>query len=227
MKLILFDVDGTIIDSQNIIVASLESAFASVGLAAPSRTEALSIVGLSLPHAFVPLVGSDGPVAELTAAFKSAFAGFRANAAIASPFFEGAQELIGLLGSRDDVMLGIATGKSRRGVNHILEKYDWWDLFATVQTADDAASKPHPEMIFRAMAETGIGQHDLVMIGDTTYDMEMAANAGVNSIGVAWGYHEVDALAALGAGAIVSSYEELGAVLDSFIAHGVISQEST
>lgn len=222
MKLVLFDVDGTVIDSQNIIVASMESAFASLGLAAPTRANALSIVGLSLPHAFIPLVGSDGPVEELAAAFKTAFAGFRANASIASPFFEGARELIGALGDREDVMLGIATGKSRRGVDHIFEKYNWRHLFATVQTADDAASKPDPEMIHRAMAETGVKPQDLVMIGDTTYDMAMAANAGVRSIGVAWGYHGVDALAAQGACAIVSSYAELGKTLDGFIAHGDI-----
>lgn len=150
MKLVLFDVDGTIIDSQDIIVASMESAFASVGLAAPSRADALSIVGLSLPYASIPLVGADGPIQELTAAFKSAFAGFRVNAAIASPFFDGAQELIGALGERDDVMLGIATEKSRRGVDYIFKKYNWRHLFTTVQTADDATSKPNPEMIYRA-----------------------------------------------------------------------------
>lgn len=222
MKLVLFDVDGTIIDSQNIIVASMESAFASVGLAAPSRADALSIVGLSLPYAFIPLVGADGPIQELTAAFKSAFAGFRANAVIASPFFDGARELIGALGERDDVMLGIATGKSRRGVDYIFEKYNWRHLFTTVQTADDAASKPNPEMIYRAMAETGVRAQDLVMIGDTTYDMAMATNAGVRSIGVAWGYHGVDTLMSQGADAIVSSYAELGETLDGFIACGDI-----
>lgn len=220
MKLIVFDVDGTIIDSQNIIVACINRAYEIVGLPAPERAKALSIVGLSLPSAFSVLVGRDGPIEKMTAAYKEAYAGYRMSASIASPFFDGARELIETLGKRDDLMLGIATGKSRRGVNFIFEKYGWEKFFATVQTADDAASKPDPEMLQRAMSETGVEAEKIVMIGDTTFDMEMAARAGVRSIGVTWGYHDRTALEEQGAEALVSDYGELGAVLEGFVLDG-------
>ncbi len=220
MKLFLFDVDGTIVDSQNVIVASTERAFAKVGLVPPSREQTLSIVGLSLPNAMAVLVGADGPIDELVESYKASFTEFRTSAPIAAPLFDGAQELIEAMARRDDVMLGIATGKARRGVNHMLDHYGWHSLFATIQTADDAASKPDPEMIQRALSETGVTPENLVMTGDTTYDMEMAVRAGVRSVGVAWGYHPNSALQESGAERIVDSYAELGTVLDGFIGHG-------
>ncbi len=221
MKLILFDVDGTLIDSQNIIVASINKAFESIGLPNPPRQEALSIVGLSLPFAMEALVGRDGPIDELVSGYKNAFASFRMSGKIESPFFEGAQELVETLAASEEVMLGLATGKSRRGVNHILEKYNWAHHFVTIQTADDAASKPHPEMIFRAITETGVSGQDLVMIGDTTYDMAMARAADVRSLGVSWGYHTSDALRETGAELIADSYQELSLFLRRFIQDGV------
>lgn len=221
MKLILFDIDGTLIDSQNIIVASINKAFDSVGLSNPSHRDALSIVGLSLPLAMEALVGREGPIDDLVSGYKNAFASFRTSGEIASPFFEGAQELVERLAASGEVMLGLATGKSRRGVNHILEKYNWGRHFVTIQTADDAASKPHPEMILRAIDETGVRAHDLVMIGDTSYDMAMARAANVRSLGVSWGYHAPDTLRETGAELIADSYQDLSVFLRRFIQDGV------
>lgn len=217
MKLVLFDVDGTLVDSQNIIVAAQRMAFAAYGLEPPSREMSLSIVGLSLVEAFTVLVGPKGPVEGLADAYKDAFATLRQDPALAEPLFPGAGECLGWLSGREDVRLGIATGKSRRGVAHLLERHDWHRMFATIQTADDAPSKPHPGMILQAMEELGIAPQDTVMVGDSSYDMAMARAAGVHSVGVSWGFQPVAALTEAGADRIVHSYAELEPALHDFL----------
>lgn len=209
MRLIVFDVDGTLVDSQNLIVAAQAEAFAAHGLPPPSRSRALSIVGLSLSEAFTALVGPAGPVEELAESYRQAFGRLRADPAYHEPLFPGAGELLAELGRRDDVMLGIATGKSRRGVAHLLDRHDWRHLFATIQTADDAPSKPDPTMLHQAMAEVGAAPHETVMIGDTSFDMLMARGARVRALGVSWGYHPVAALREAGAESIVDRFMDL------------------
>lgn len=217
MKLILFDVDGTIVDSQNIIVAAQHMAFAAYGLEPPSRERALSIVGLSLVEAFTVLVGPDGPVAGLVEAYRNAFSTLRQDPANAEPLFPGAEECLSRLRVREDALLGIATGKSRRGVRHLLERHGWEGVFATIQTADDAPSKPHPAMILQAMEEVGAAPDETVMIGDASYDMAMGRAAGVLSVGVSWGFQPVAALKEAGAHHIVHSYDELEPFLGRFL----------
>ncbi|MBZ6079256.1 HAD-IA family hydrolase [Microvirga puerhi] len=218
MKLVIFDVDGTLVDSQNMIVAAQHRAFAAVGLEPPTRERALSIVGLSLVEAFTVLVGPEGPVENLVRVYKEAFGTLRADPANAEPLFPGALACLQALRQRDEVLLGIATGKSRRGVNRLLEHEGWHGHFATIQTADDAPSKPHPGMILQAMAEVGADAMDTVMIGDSSYDMAMACAAGVLPIGVSWGFQPVASLVAAGARHIVASYPELDTALDHFLA---------
>lgn len=212
--LIVFDVDGTLVDSQHLIVAAQREAFAAHGLEPPSRVRSLSVVGLSLPEAFTALVGAHGPIEGLADAYKSAFQRLRADPSCHEPVFPGAAELVDDLARQDGVALGIATGKSRRGVAHLVARHDWQRFFATIQTADDAPSKPDPAMLRQAMAEAGAAPGDTVMIGDATFDMLMARAAGVRPIGVSWGYHPVAALEEAGAAAIVSSYEQLRALLN-------------
>ena len=209
MKLIVFDVDGTLVDSQHLIVAAQRTAFAAPGLPAPSREQSLSVVGLSLVQAFTALVWPAGPVEGLAESYRQAFQRLRADPAYHEPLFPGADALLAELAGRDDVRLGIATGKSRRGVAHLIERNRWEGLFATIQTADDAPSKPHPAMLHQAMAETGVGPPDSVMVGDSTFDMAMAHAAGMAAIGVSWGYHAPRALEAAGAEVIVDSYPAL------------------
>ena len=110
-------------------------------------------------------------------------------------------------------MLGVATGKSFRGLVGTLEKHAVLDRFSTLQTADRARGKPHPEMLLKAMEETGANPASTVMIGDTTFDMEMAVNAGVMAIGVAWGYHETEELERAGAARVIGDFSELPGIL--------------
>jgi phosphoglycolate phosphatase len=208
VKLIVFDVDGTLVDSQDLIVAAQRAAFLAHGLEPPTRERSLSIVGLSLVQAMRVLV-PDGPAESLAEGYQTAFQRLRADPAYREPLFPGAAELLAELSGRDEVVLGIATGKSRRGVAHLLARHGWERVFATIQTADDHPSKPHPAMLEQALAETGAAPRDSVMIGDSTFDMAMARAAGIGAVGVSWGYHRPEALRETGAEAIVGSYREL------------------
>jgi phosphoglycolate phosphatase len=212
MKLVLFDCDGTIVDSQHMIVAAMRGAFAEVGLVAPPRETILSVVGLSLGVAvgrLVPATVEPDAIADLAARYKSRFQELRRDPVNHEPLYPGARDVIEALAACDDVVLGVATGKSRRGVDALFAREGFTGLFATIQTADEHPSKPHPAMVHQALRET-VGRPDAaVMIGDTTFDMEMARAAGVVPLGVAWGYHDVAALQAAGAVAIATAYGEL------------------
>ena len=172
------------------------------------------MIGLSLEHAVRALLpAAEHPrAAEIAADYKRAFQDLRATGLQQEPLFPGMRDAVLALHAQG-VALGIATGKSRRGVRLLLEREGLADLFATIQTADTHPSKPHPSMIEAAMAETGATPAQTVMVGDTSFDMIMAFNAGVIPIGVAWGYHPVITLEDAGAAAIVDDAAELLALL--------------
>ncbi len=214
MKLVIFDVDGTIVDSQNYICEAGRRAFIAHDLEPPDRETMLSIVGLSLVDAFAALV-PNGPVESMAQAYKDAWHDMRGKPEWDDPLFPGARETIEALAARDDLLLGIATGKSHKGLLQLFEKTGWGPHFVTVQTADNNPSKPAPDMVLSALAETGAAPHEAVMIGDSTYDMLMARAAGVPAIGVAWGYHAPSALMDAGAREIVQDYAALAALLDA------------
>ncbi|TNF60180.1 MAG: HAD family hydrolase [Rhodobacteraceae bacterium] len=214
-RLILFDVDGTLVDSQADIVASMRRAFEAVGREAPPRAKILSIVGLSLDLAVAHLAPDLDATRRMVmvAAYKDEYARLRQakGSALSSPLYPGVWALLDRLAAMPDVMLGVATGKSRRGLDALLTSLDMRDRFVTCQTADDHPSKPHPAMILAAMEETGTGPTATVMIGDTSFDMEMARAAGVQALGVAWGYHGRDRLGA--AHQVVETVPQLEAAL--------------
>ncbi len=217
MKLAIFDVDGTLVDSSAMIAASLTTAFKAEGLPVPDRTAMMSIVGLSLVEAMATLVpgGSRTMHERLGAAYKQAFWEHRASGNHTEELFEGAHALLTKLRARDDVLLGIATGKSRRGVAHLIETHGFEGWFTTVQTSDDHPSKPHPSMIVTALAETGLEPSAAIMIGDTSYDIAMARAAGVGAAGVAWGNHPAAELLKAGAHSISNDFNDLERDLNS------------
>lgn len=213
-RLVIFDVDGTLCDSQDLIVAGMAGAFAAEGMRCPARSEVLGIVGLSLPVAMARLA-PDHPVevqARLVEAYKATFMAERSRKL--APLYDGISALVAGLSAAPDLCLGIATGKSRKGLTLLLQGHALEKVFVTQQVADDHPSKPHPSMIFAALAETSIAPERAVMIGDTSFDIEMGRAAGIATIGVSWGYHPVMALEAAGAGRIVNRADEIPAVLD-------------
>ena len=217
MKLIVFDIDGTLVDSQNIIVEAQRRAFAQLGLEPPDRRKALSIVGLSLREAFDELTDGKGPSDELTQAYKDAWTQLRSEQGEVYPLYPGVQDFLRECAQRENCVLGVATGKSRAGIDRLFDRHGWHDLFVTVQTADDAPSKPAPDMFHRALGETGVGPRDACMVGDTSFDMIMAHRAGAHCIGVGWGYHRHDRLLKAGAATIVQDFPALREALDEFM----------
>lgn len=193
LRLVIFDVDGTLVDSQGSIVSAMEAAFASVGQPLPDRQSLLSVVGLSLDKIYPILAPELSQAAHETMveAYKTAYMTERVDVGVAqtSPFYPGALEALQALHAVPEVLLGLATGKSKRGLDKLIEGHGLNGMFVTRQVADFHPSKPHPSMILQAMADAGVAPEDAVMIGDTSFDMEMAAAAGVRGIGVSWGYH--------------------------------------
>lgn len=217
MKLALFDIDGTLMDSQAMILASMTAAFTTEGLPAPSRPEMLGVVGLSLVKAMSVLCPEHEPVRHesLAQAYKQAFWSYRTDGSFPEVPFDGALDLLRALKSRDDVLIGIATGKSQRGVRHIIDQFGLEGVFSTIQTSDDAPSKPHPGMILQAMDECAAAPQDTVMIGDAVFDIDMAHAAGVKAVAVAWGFQPTAALARVNPHIIVNSFNELEGALTS------------
>lgn len=211
MKLVVFDCDGTLVDSQHMIVAAMEGAFSRFGLRSPERTAILSVVGLSLDQAFQRLapLAKSADVIALAEAYKTAFGQLRRDRAHEEPLYPGVRKALQALAREPDVLLGVATGKSRRGLAAVLDREGLTDLFVTLQTADTNPSKPHPAMLIEAMAQAGVKPHRTLMVGDTIYDVSMARDAGVRAIGVAWGYHPTAELAAAGAYCVMQDSLEL------------------
>jgi phosphoglycolate phosphatase len=220
MRLVIFDCDGTLIDSQHAIVDSMSLAFSSHGLPAPARAEVLGVVGLSLPEALAVLAPGESEVVrrQLVAAYRDGTATIRELKRHSEVLYEGVAATVAALIACPETILGIATGKSKRGVARLLAQEGWEGAFLTIQTADDHPSKPDPSMIRKAMAEAGTAPHDTVMIGDTTFDMEMARNAGVGALGVSWGYHAPDRLTRAGAHAVVDTGAQLLGAIEQRLA---------
>lgn len=208
--LVVFDCDGTLVDAQAGIIRAVVEAFAAAGLAPPAHEAIRRSVGLSLEAAMIQLVpeADADQVLRLADLYRDAFVALRQHPDFIEPLYAGALEALEGLGAAGAI-LGVATGKGRRGLRHSLERHGLLDRFSVLQTADDAAGKPAPEMLYNAMAATGIGPTRTLMVGDTTFDMLMARAARVASVGVAWGYHAPEELSAAGAGRVLDRFADL------------------
>lgn len=198
LRLIIFDVDGTLVDSQDDILTAMDHAFGAVGAATPERADVLGIVGLSLDVAMARLApGATGDQRRrMVDCYKDAYVALRGQGGVArsSPLYPQVREVLDHFLARPDILMGVATGKSQRGLDKLLEGHDLGRYFVTRQVADHHPSKPHPSMLLSALSETGVVPGDAVMVGDTSYDMEMARAAGMAGIGVSWGYHPAASL---------------------------------
>lgn len=188
-RLLVFDWDGTVADSERRIVTAARAVIAGLGLPPRDDAEIRAIVGLGLDEAFQVLYPD---LAGHSRAL--AVAGYRqhyANGTQGSPvpLFPGVVAALQELAARD-FLLAIATGKSRRGLTRDLAGHALAGLFAETRSADDAPSKPHPQMLLDIMSALGISAEETLMIGDTAYDLEMARNAGVARLAVSCGMHD-------------------------------------
>lgn len=213
-RLVVFDCDGTLVDGQAAICQTMEAAFASTGLVAPERKMVRRMVGLSLPYALRELApdASDEQRHAIVEAYKTGFRDLRLSGALREPLYDGIAGLIDELAG-EGWQLAVATGKSDRGLHACLDTHGIRHRFVSLQTADRHPSKPHPAMLEAALFEAAVQPGDAVMIGDTSFDMEMAVAAGVRAIGVAWGYHEAHELREAGAVAVAETAEELGELI--------------
>ena len=204
LRLALFDCDGTLVDSQWAIVDSMAAAFGANRVTAPPPRAVREVIGLNLDTAIALLApeADRSLQGRLAADYKDAFLALRSSGALQEPLFPGVADALRSL-HQAGILLGVATGKSRRGTEATLAHHALRGLFATVQTADDAPGKPAPDMVLQALAETGVDAQNTVVVGDTTHDMTMARAAGTAGIGVSWGYHGPARLAQAGADVIV------------------------
>lgn len=194
-RLAVFDLDGTLIDSRHSIGEAMAQAFTTLGLQAPTYDETRRIVGMSLEPAIQVLAPQLDPARwpELSLAYKNAFLRNR-EAGIREPLYEGARDTLERMRG-EGWLMGIATGKARRGIDHVLATHDLHTFFDCGFCADDGPGKPDPHMLSLNMQALDIAPEHTVMIGDTTFDMEMARSAGAYALGVSWGFHTADEIA--------------------------------
>jgi phosphoglycolate phosphatase len=206
MRLALFDCDGTLVDSAALIHEVMARTFVHFGYDRPDVSLTKSIIGLTLDIAIARMQGKphvDDEAIAMTAHYRTIYAGVRDEPGMDVPLFNGIRPLIDELAQNDDILIGAVTGKSRRGLVHILETHGFAPHFIVSRTADDCPSKPHPAMVMECCSEIGMNPADAIVIGDAIYDMQMAKAAGAKAVGVSWGYASVDDLVSAGADGIV------------------------
>jgi phosphoglycolate phosphatase len=205
-RLIVFDWDGTLLDSTAGIVVAIQEAARDLGLPVPTREAASHVIGLGLQDALRGAVPSlpEARYREFSEAYRRHFLARQADMEL----FPGVRGLLDELRAAE-YRLAVATGKSRRGLDQALKMTGLEPLFHATRCADETQPKPHPAMLLELMAELSLAREDLLMIGDTSHDLGMARSAGVDAVAVAYGAHPPDYLQAWEPRACVHSVEEL------------------
>ncbi len=218
IKLVIFDLDGTLIDTVSLVVNSLSAAFNHFGYIPPSEKEIRSISGLRIDIALRQLAPnlSNEQLNLVGEKYRQNYL-HSALSANREPLFEGALELIDELSRRDNFLMAIATGKPMAGTKRILKEHNIINYFSSLQTPDNNKSKPNPQMIYSAMEKVGAKKENSLMIGDTVHDMHLAKNANVKSIAVGWGYHTKEELIKAGADSFTDRFDNLLKKIDGFI----------
>jgi phosphoglycolate phosphatase len=205
--LVVFDWDGTLMDSQARIVACIQAAFQDAGRTPPSREAASDIIGLGLDDAMARLwPGSDAHQRAVVAGHYRRH--FLVTNETPSELFPGARAMLERLAA-EGYLLAVATGKSRVGLDRSLGETGLRDLFHATRCADETFSKPHPQMLLELMDELGVSAHRTLMVGDTEYDLQMAANARAQALAVCHGVHDAERLLSLGPLGCLESLAEI------------------
>jgi phosphoglycolate phosphatase len=204
--LVIFDWDGTLMDSTALIASSLRSACHDVGVPVPSERDARFVIGLGLADTFnhvAPRLDEDGR-RMLSERYRHHFLAREHEA----PLYDGVREMLSDLHGRGR-RLAVATGKARRGLDRVLDATGLRPWFEATRCADEGFAKPHPDMLLMLMDITGVEPRRALMVGDTTHDLELAANAGVDAVAVSYGAHDEELLATRPAKARISSVADL------------------
>ncbi|MBU4569099.1 MAG: HAD-IA family hydrolase [Alphaproteobacteria bacterium] len=211
LRLAIWDVDGTLVDSREIIQACMETAFTESGLPPPDYDATRKIVGLSLHAGIARLAPPDlgrGRLEHLIDAYRHTFSRLHADPALHEPMYDGALEVLARL-KDDGWLLAIATGKTHRGLDGLFAKHDIRSCFDTVWCADDGPGKPHPFMVEQSMRALGCAPAQSLMIGDAVHDIAMARAAGVRALGVSWGFGQAGELQDAGADEVHHDFRTL------------------
>ena len=208
--LVIFDWDGTLMDSTRLIARSLQKACADVGIEVPTERDALFVIGLNMQDTFrlVAPQADEDVRKRLSERYRFHFLANEHEA----PLYEGVEPMLSDLHARGR-RLAVATGKARRGLERALDATGLRPWFEATRCADEGFAKPHPGMLLMLLDLTGVDPRRALMVGDTTHDLELAANAGVDAVAVSYGAHDETLLATRPAKARVSSVKELHAWL--------------
>jgi len=218
LKFAVFDIDGTLIDSAASIVAGVQACWSACGFADPDPAAVRHTIGLPWEQgvrALLPGCG-DAEFAAIRAYYDAVARGERTRPPLSEVLFPGALEALEEIAG-SGALLGIVTSRNSRRLTQLLETHGLHDHFVSVKTVDHGPGKPNPHLLLQAMSDVGADAARTVMIGDTVYDIQMAANAGTAGVGVAWGVHEADELRAAGASHVVRAFHELPSIV-----HGLI-----
>ena len=216
-RLVVFDCDGTLVDSQHAIIASVHEAWKAEGLTPPDDEMVRTGVGLRLDFA-IPRLAPDENAAmhtRLTERYKLAFRRIRQQPDHEEPLYPGTLDALRAV-EASGALLAVATGKSRRGLLATLERHGILDMFVSLKTAESGPSKPDPAILRDAIAESGAAPGTTAMVGDTVFDISMARAAGAYAVGVSWGYHPANELRRARAACVIDRFADLAGKLETF-----------